>query len=454
MDYLRSKGVLLRGISGLSAATSASPATSGPCPRARPSSPGEPILTVRAPAIQAQFIETYVLLTLNHQSLIATKSNRIVRAAEGRPVSEFGSRRAQGADGALLGARASLHRRLRRHRLRPGRPDVRLPRRRHHGPLLGADVPRRVHRLQDLLPALSPLRHPAGGHLQRAQVRRAQRHPRVQGGAAAPGHHQLRHPAGLRRPDLSVPEGPEDAGRRRAARVSRSSPPTRWTSISSGTCCVQGAQIDSFGVGERLITSKSEPVFGGVYKLAAMEDEDGRHHPQDQDQREPRQDHQPPLQEGLPPVRQRHRQGHGRLYLRPRRDGRTTPSPWSSSTRRPPGSARPSPTSPPCSCWCPSSEKGELVYQLPSHRGDPRLLRRARWTRCGTRSSGSRTPTTTTWTCPRPSGTSGRTSSSSINARKSSAASRYNPGAASDLQSRDKNFLKHDRGCQGFRIIM
>ena len=73
-------------------------------PEGTPIFPGEPILTVRAPAIQAQFIETFVLLCLNHQCLIATKSNRIVRAAEGRPVAEFGSRRAHGPDGALLGA--------------------------------------------------------------------------------------------------------------------------------------------------------------------------------------------------------------------------------------------------------------------------------------------------------------------------------------------------------------
>ena len=65
-------------------------------PEGTPIFPGEPIFTVRAPAVEAQFIETYVLLILNHQSLIATKSNRIVRAAQGRPVSEFGSRRAQG----------------------------------------------------------------------------------------------------------------------------------------------------------------------------------------------------------------------------------------------------------------------------------------------------------------------------------------------------------------------
>ena len=69
--------------------------------------PGEPIMIVKAPAIEAQFIETFILLTLNHQSLIATKANRIVRAAQGRPVAEFGSRRAQGPEAAILGARAA-----------------------------------------------------------------------------------------------------------------------------------------------------------------------------------------------------------------------------------------------------------------------------------------------------------------------------------------------------------
>ena len=76
-------------------------------PEGTPVFPKEPLLTVRAPAIQAQLIETYLLLALNHQSLIATKANRVVRAAQGRTVLEFGSRRAQGADGAILGARAA-----------------------------------------------------------------------------------------------------------------------------------------------------------------------------------------------------------------------------------------------------------------------------------------------------------------------------------------------------------
>ena len=76
-------------------------------PEGTPIFPREPVVTVRAPAIQAQLIETFILLTINHQSLIATKANRIVRAAQGRTVLEFGSRRAQGTDGAISGARAA-----------------------------------------------------------------------------------------------------------------------------------------------------------------------------------------------------------------------------------------------------------------------------------------------------------------------------------------------------------
>ena len=76
-------------------------------PEGTPIFPREPIMTVRAPAIQAQLVETFLLLTLNHQSLIATKANRVVRAAKGRVVLEFGSRRAQGVDAAVDGARAA-----------------------------------------------------------------------------------------------------------------------------------------------------------------------------------------------------------------------------------------------------------------------------------------------------------------------------------------------------------
>ena len=70
--------------------------------------PREPLITVRAPIIEAQLLETMLLLIINHQSLIATKTNRIVREAKGRPVMEFGARRAHGTAAAVYGARAAI----------------------------------------------------------------------------------------------------------------------------------------------------------------------------------------------------------------------------------------------------------------------------------------------------------------------------------------------------------
>ena len=107
-------------------------------PEGTPVFPKEPLVVVRAPAIEAQLIETFTLLTINHQSLIATKANRIVRAARGRTVLEFGSRRAQGA--GIEGRPRGLHRRLQGHGLHHLRPAVRRARRGHHGSRLGADV--------------------------------------------------------------------------------------------------------------------------------------------------------------------------------------------------------------------------------------------------------------------------------------------------------------------------
>ena len=111
-------------------------------PEGTPVFPREPIMTVRAPAIQAQLLETFLLLTINHQSLIATKANRIVRAADGRTVLEFGSRR-----------------------LRAQRPDLRRPRRGYDGSRLGADVPQPVRGVQGLLRDIPHQRRAAGGHL-------------------------------------------------------------------------------------------------------------------------------------------------------------------------------------------------------------------------------------------------------------------------------------------------
>lgn len=107
-------------------------------PEGTPIFPGEPIVTVKGPIMQAQFVETMVLLCINHQSLIATKANRIVRAAQGRPIMEFGSRRAQGFDAAIYGARAAYIGGCAGNRLRRFGYNVRRARARHHGTQLGS----------------------------------------------------------------------------------------------------------------------------------------------------------------------------------------------------------------------------------------------------------------------------------------------------------------------------
>ena len=121
-------------------------------PEGTPIFPNEPIITVKAPAIEAQLIETFLLLTINHQTLIATKANRIVRAAQGRTVLEFGSRRAQGATGAVDGARAAY---IGRYSLHTYRRTLRRTRRRHNGSFLDSDVRQRIYSIPHLLRALS-----------------------------------------------------------------------------------------------------------------------------------------------------------------------------------------------------------------------------------------------------------------------------------------------------------
>lgn len=113
-------------------------------PEGTPIFPMEPVITVRAPAIQAQLLETYLLLEFNHQSLIATKASRVCRAAQGRAVLEFGSRRAQGIMGAVTGRESRVHRRLRGHCMHRVRSGLWRSRRGHDGALMGADVRLRV----------------------------------------------------------------------------------------------------------------------------------------------------------------------------------------------------------------------------------------------------------------------------------------------------------------------
>ena len=119
-------------------------------PEGTPIFPREPIMTVRAPAIQAQLVETFLLLTLNHQSLIATKANRVVRAAKARGA---GVRLPPRPGRRRRGRRCArgLYRRLQGHGLHADRPALWRARRRHHGPFVGADVPVGIRGVQGLL---------------------------------------------------------------------------------------------------------------------------------------------------------------------------------------------------------------------------------------------------------------------------------------------------------------
>ena len=243
-------------------------------PEGTPVFPKEPILTVRAPAIEAQLIETFLLLSINHQSLIATKANRVVRAAEGRTVLEFGSRRAQGADAAMLGARAA-----------------------YIGGCHGTACT-----ISDQLFGVK-----AGGTMAHAWVQMhdteyeafktyAQMYPNnctllvdtyntLKSGVpnAIRVFDEVLKPLGITKCGIRLDSGDMTYLSRKARQMLDEA---GWTgcqiSVSNSLdeyiiqdILRQGAQIDIFGVGERLITAKSEPVFGGVYKLVAVEKEDG-----------------------------------------------------------------------------------------------------------------------------------------------------------------------------------
>ena len=243
-------------------------------PEGTPVFPREPIITVRAPAIQAQLVETFLLLCVNHQSLIATKANRVVRAAEGRTVLEFGSRRAQGADAAMLGARAA-----------------------YIGGCHGTACT-----ISDQLFGVK-----AGGTMAHAWVQMfdneyeafkayAQLYPNnavllvdtyntLKSGVpnAIRVFNEVLKPLGITKCGIRLDSGDMAYLTRQARKMLDEA---GWTecqiSVSNSLdeyiirdVLRQGAKIDMFGVGERLITAKSEPVFGGVYKLAAVEEPDG-----------------------------------------------------------------------------------------------------------------------------------------------------------------------------------
>ncbi len=243
-------------------------------PEGTPIFPREPILTVRAPAIQAQFIETYLLLCLNHQSLIATKSNRIVRAASGRPVSEFGSRRAQGSDGALLGARASYIAGC-------AGTACTLADELYGSPAGGTMAHSWVQMFPDEYTAFKTYcelyPHSATLLVDTYNV--------LKSGVpnAIKAFKEVLLPQGITTCAIRLDSGDLTYLSKKARAMLDAAGLTQCKIVASNALdeyiirdlLLQGAAIDSFGVGERLITSKSEPVFGGVYKLAAIEDKDG-----------------------------------------------------------------------------------------------------------------------------------------------------------------------------------
>ena len=239
-------------------------------PEGTPIFPGEPIMTVRASAIEAQFIETYVLLSLNHQSLIATKANRIVRAAEGRPVMEFGSRRAQGADGAVLGARAAYIGGCVATACTISERDYGIP---ASGTMAHSWIqmfdteyeafvaycnlyPESVTLLVDTYDVLS------------SGVPNAIR-----------AFREVLVPKGITKCAIRLDSGDITYLSKKARKMLDEAGFTECKIVASNSLdeniirdiIHQGARIDVFGVGERLITAKSNPVFGGVYKLVAKE---------------------------------------------------------------------------------------------------------------------------------------------------------------------------------------
>lgn len=238
-------------------------------PEGTPVFPSEPILTVRGTAIQAQLIETMILLSINHQSLIATKANRIVTSAQGRPVMEFGSRRAQGYDGAVLGARAS-----------------------YIGGVSGTACT--ISDRDSAIPALGTMAH-SWVQLFDSELDSFRAYAKIypddctllvdtysvlqSGIPNAIRVFQELEAQGHRGKGIRIDSG-DIAYLSKKARKMLDSAGLDYIKITVSNSLdeylirdllMQGAQIDSFGVGERLVTSRSEPVFGGVYKLSAIE---------------------------------------------------------------------------------------------------------------------------------------------------------------------------------------
>lgn len=240
-------------------------------PEGTPVFPNEPIITVKGSIIQAQFLETMILLSINHQSLITTKAVRIVKSAQGRPVMEFGSRRAQGYDGAIYGARAS-----------------------YIGGCCGtacaiADrefgvkaLGTMAHSWVQLFPTeLDSFRAYAKKYPNACTLLVDTYNVLKSGVPNAITVFKELKSQGYSNFGIRIDSGDIAYLSKKARKMLDDANLKEVKIVASNSLdefiikdlIQQGAKIDSFGVGERLVTSKSEPVFGGVYKLVAIEDD-------------------------------------------------------------------------------------------------------------------------------------------------------------------------------------
>ncbi|MCR5826166.1 MAG: nicotinate phosphoribosyltransferase, partial [Oscillospiraceae bacterium] len=243
-------------------------------PEGTPVFPREPMVTVRARAIEAQLIETFTLLTINHQSLIATKANRIVRAAKGRAVMEFGSRRAQGSAAAIDGARAAYIAGC------VGTACT-ISDQLYGTPALGTMAHAWVQMFDSEYEAFKTYceLYPTNATLL------VDTYNTLKSGIpnAIRVFNEVLKPKGITKCGIRLDSG-DIAYLTREARKMLDDAGWQTCKITVSNSLDeylirdlwnQDAKIDAFGVGERLITAKSEPVFGGVYKLVAVENENG-----------------------------------------------------------------------------------------------------------------------------------------------------------------------------------
>ena len=240
--------------------------------------PHEPIVTVEGPTIECQLLETLLLVTFNHQCLIATKANRIVRSASGRPVMEFGARRAQGYDAAYYGARASYIGGC-------GSTSCVMAARDFGIPASGT----MAHSWVQMFPSEYEAFKKYAELYPNACMLLVDTYSVLKSGVpnAIRVFDEVLKPMGKRPLGIRIDSGDIAYLSKKARRMLDEAGYPDCTICASNSLdeylvrdlISQGARVDSFGIGENMITAKSDPVFGGVYKLAAVKNEDGSYQP-------------------------------------------------------------------------------------------------------------------------------------------------------------------------------